>query len=58
MEKTFLNLKGINNYRKNNNNLSYKININDALEKTNICFITVPTQVMLKIFQIHLLCKY
>ncbi len=42
--KNFLEFeKGINNYRKNNNNLSYKININDALEKTNICFITVPT---------------
>ena len=38
--KNFLEFeKGINNYRKNNNNLSYKININDALEKTNICFI-------------------
>ena len=35
--------KDLERYRKNNNDLNYLININDALKNTEICFITVPT---------------
>tara|TARA_A100000164_G_scaffold343132_1_gene341169 strand:+ start:74 stop:1369 length:1296 start_codon:yes stop_codon:yes gene_type:complete len=35
--------KSLESYRKNNNDLNYSLNINDALKDTEICFITVPT---------------
>ena len=35
--------KGIEAYRKNNNDLKYFLEIDEALINTNICFITVPT---------------
>jgi len=35
--------RGLEGYKKNNNDLNYTFNINDALKGTEICFITVPT---------------
>ena len=36
--------RGLERYRKNNNDLNYTLNINDALKDTEICFITTNTQ--------------
>ena len=33
--------KGLESYKKNNNDLNYSLNINDALKNTEICLITV-----------------